>query len=636
MVTVFDRDERGDVTFETRAGGVPTGFLVDGEQQSTSVTPPGELPHGMTYGLFDKLESYQPPLLGGTTPTPTAYFYDDDKNIDYIDPPEPGLGDMIDFGYDTAGRLKTVTFPGGALDRTYDPLTGHLQFLDGPYGVGLAYDYDGRFLKQVNWAGDVNATIDMYPDSDLRLALETVQGSWNVTFGYDNDSLLTSAGGLTLERDEQNGRVTSAASGNVVETFDYLPDLELLSYGELDETTATYSGTPYLDFSYDLRDGIGRILEKTETVQGAANVFKYQYDALGRLEYVRDVNNAILERYEYDDNGNRTLSTNSGGSAVAAAFDEQDRIQSYGDLTFEWTPNGELARKENVLLGDVTKYTYDALGNLTSVDANVGHIEYLVDGMGRRVGKMVQGTVTKKWLWRSQLQPVAELDGNDSVVARYVYGTGVNVPDQIVTATATYRLLKDHLGSVRLVVNQATGQVVQRFDYDSWGRIVSQSFAPGFNAHFQPFRFAGGFYDPDTGLVRFGARDYDPEIGRWTAKDPIRFDGGVNLYAYVRGDPVNFIDPEGNIAQVLVPAAEFAAAAAAAAGIVWAGGKSAQLGRCGIKHSECRSKAPETCDYRSSPQLQSQECDTCLARCLANMQKWWFLGDPWPKGCGGV
>lgn len=78
-------------------------------------------------------------------------------------------------------------------------------------------------------------------------------------------------------------------------------------------------------------------------------------------------------------------------------------------------------------------------------------------------------------------------------------------------------------------------------DYDAWGQVVADT-SPGF----QPFGFAGGIYDRDTGLVRFGARDYDPQTGRWTAKDPIRFDGGdTNIYAYVSNDPVNYIDPEG-------------------------------------------------------------------------------------------
>jgi RHS repeat-associated protein len=66
--------------------------------------------------------------------------------------------------------------------------------------------------------------------------------------------------------------------------------------------------------------------------------------------------------------------------------------------------------------------------------------------------------------------------------------------------------------------------------------------APGF----QPFGYAGGLYDADTGLVRFGARDYDPEIGRWTAKDPIRFGGGDTLlYAYARSRSVNRADRSG-------------------------------------------------------------------------------------------
>src|SRR5690606_23900684 len=63
---------------------------------------------------------------------------------------------------------------------------------------------------------------------------------------------------------------------------------------------------------------------------------------------------------------------------------------------------------------------------------------------------------------------------------------------------------------------------------------------------FQPFSFAGGLYDNDTKLLRFGARDYDPEIGRWTSKDPILFNGGdVNLYVYVQNDPINWTDPSG-------------------------------------------------------------------------------------------
>ncbi|MDR1008487.1 MAG: RHS repeat-associated core domain-containing protein [Campylobacteraceae bacterium] len=61
-----------------------------------------------------------------------------------------------------------------------------------------------------------------------------------------------------------------------------------------------------------------------------------------------------------------------------------------------------------------------------------------------------------------------------------------------------------------------------------------------------PFTFAGGLYDKDTKLIKFGYREYDSQTGRWTSKDPVDFNGGsLNLYGYVLGDPMNFVDPSG-------------------------------------------------------------------------------------------
>ena len=108
-------------------------------------------------------------------------------------------------------------------------------------------------------------------------------------------------------------------------------------------------------------------------------------------------------------------------------------------------------------------------------------------------------------------------------------------------ADKSYLIISDYLGSVRQVIDTQTGEIAQQLDYDAWGRVIEDS-RPGF----QPFGFAGGLHDPDTQLTRFGARDYDAETGRWTAKDPILFDGGdSNLYGYVLQDPVNAIDPSG-------------------------------------------------------------------------------------------
>jgi len=100
----------------------------------------------------------------------------------------------------------------------------------------------------------------------------------------------------------------------------------------------------------------------------------------------------------------------------------------------------------------------------------------------------------------------------------------------------------DERGSVRLVVNASTGAVVSSLNYDVWGNVTSST-----NATFQPFGFAGGLRDDATNLTHFGAREYAPELGRWTRKDPIGFNGGLtDLYGYVGNDPVNWVDLSGN------------------------------------------------------------------------------------------
>jgi RHS repeat-associated protein len=115
------------------------------------------------------------------------------------------------------------------------------------------------------------------------------------------------------------------------------------------------------------------------------------------------------------------------------------------------------------------------------------------------------------------------------------------VPDYVLKDGATYRILSDHLGSPRLVINTSTNTLTQQLDYDEFGNVLDDT-----NPGFQAFGFAGGLYDQHTKLTRFGARDYDAETERWTAKDPIRFGGGdANLYGYVPSDPLNFYDPFG-------------------------------------------------------------------------------------------
>ena len=113
-----------------------------------------------------------------------------------------------------------------------------------------------------------------------------------------------------------------------------------------------------------------------------------------------------------------------------------------------------------------------------------------------------------------------------------------------------YYLHYDQVGTLKAVTAE-DGTIVKEVEYDTFGNVLSDS-NPSFKV---PFGFADGLYDPDTKLTLFGYRSYDAYTGKWTAKDPIGFNGGdTNLYGYVLGDPVNFIDPEGKVGEVIVPA----------------------------------------------------------------------------------
>ncbi|MCC6525695.1 MAG: RHS repeat-associated core domain-containing protein [Polyangiaceae bacterium] len=240
--------------------------------------------------------------------------------------------------------------------------------------------------------------------------------------------------------------------------------------------------------------------------------------------------------------GQQTL---PGTGTTLSTYDAQDRLTDAGLAHYDYTRAGELLAKT---VGDErTEYHYDGFGSLRKVVKLAGQpgettIDYTVDALGRRVAKSKDGVVERRWLYGTGLLPVAELAADGVTVAKR-FGPGYVVTDPGTAAERTFRIFRDHLGSVRLVVDASSGVVAQEITYDAWGNATVVS---GPQDLVVPFGYAGGLYDRDTGLVRFGARDYDPAVGRWTARDPIGFSGGdVNLYGYVGGDPVNGVDPSG-------------------------------------------------------------------------------------------
>ena len=310
-------------------------------------------------------------------------------------------------------------------------------------------------------------------------------------------------------------------------------------YGELEGVTYSLGGAERYRFTLT-RDMAGRVTNKAETIGGGSRSWGYAYDNNGRLIEVRE-NGQIVEAYTYDANGNRLLETNQHRSIAQRAYlhSHEDHLLSAGTDTYQFDVDGFLTGKSTAQGAMAT--VYSSRGELLSAslpDATV--ITYDHDPLGRRIAKRVNGAVVEKYLWKDTTTLLAVYDGSDNLVMRFNYGDD-RLPVSMTHNGSTYYLLVDPIGSLRAVTD-TSGNIVKRIDYDSFGNILVDT-----NRSFSvPFGFAGGLHDRTTGLVRFGARDYDPAIGRWTARDPIDFGGGdTNLYGYVMNDPVNWVDPEG-------------------------------------------------------------------------------------------
>ncbi|QKT02700.1 RHS domain-containing protein [Ectothiorhodospiraceae bacterium 2226] len=223
---------------------------------------------------------------------------------------------------------------------------------------------------------------------------------------------------------------------------------------------------------------------------------------------------------------------------MSATYNLGDQLQTNGDSSYAYDANGRL--KERTTAGVTTRYHYSSLGRLERVETPDKLIEYRHNAYGNRVAKLVDGEVVERYLWLDLTTLLAIYDGDGNLKQRYEYTVG-HTPTRFTEEGEVYYILTDHLGSPRYITD-AQGSVVKSVDFDAYGNVLHDS-NPSFRL---PFGFAGGLYDSDTGLIRFGYRDFDPDTGRWTARDPIGFAGGdTNLYGYVLGDPVNFIDPDG-------------------------------------------------------------------------------------------
>jgi RHS repeat-associated protein len=519
--TTYTRDPVGRTTGISRTDGSSIGFAYDKNGNMTVLTNPSTINHGFGYNKVNLNSSYQTPLSGIYT-----YVYDKDRRLKQTNFPS---GNQINNIY-ANGRLEQIQTPEGNIDYTY--LCSTKVGLIAKGSESITYDYDGKLVTSEILSGMLNQTLGYTYNDDFNLTSLTYAGVTE-SYGYDNDGLLTGAGSFAITRNAGNGLPEAVTDGslNLSRTFN--------GYGEVDAQGYSIGGQNITSWSLT-RNNNGRITNRYETVGGTTSNYDYTYDSMGRLLTVTK-DSALVEEYQYDVNGTRIYEMNSLRDIAGRNFyyDNEDHLLAADSVIYSYNLDGFLATKTDG--SDVTTYDYSSRGELLSVMLHDGRIiEYVHDPLGRRIAKKINGVIVEKYLWQGLTRLLAVYGGSDNLLMRFEYADG-RMPVAMTKGGSTYYLTYDQVGSLRVVAD-ASGNVVKRIDYDSFGNIIDDS-NPSFEV---PFGFAGGLHDRDTGLVRFGYRDYDPDTGRWTAKDPILFAGGdTNLYGYNINDPVNRIDPEG-------------------------------------------------------------------------------------------
>ena len=329
-------------------------------------------------------------------------------------------------------------------------------------------------------------------------------------------------------------------------------------------------------------DSLNRL---TEIDDGSGtSIVTFTYDERSRFTQVTHHNTATrLDIYNMDSNDNEWNTTTrlpgpDGLESVVQfyweGYDALDRhtsmiLEADANLAlYRWRPTASQALSYQydagnalVSINNGPAFTYSETGDLASDGINIyGHdtahhmtgaitpqnwATYAFDALGQRQSKVVNGTTT--YFGHDGQHEVAEYDASGNVLRLYVYGPGTDYLVAMLTpgANGTWSRSYVHADARNTVfaVTNDQNQITERYGYGPFGETPITTGIP--------FRYTGRRLDPETGLYFYRARMYSPRLGRFLEKDPIGYEGGTNLFAYVGSDPINFVDPSGLCAKAV-------------------------------------------------------------------------------------
>lgn len=184
-------------------------------------------------------------------------------------------------------------------------------------------------------------------------------------------------------------------------------------------------------------------------------------------------------------------------------------------------------------------FTYNQAGQLATATRGANTTQYTYDAFGRRVGRVGAITATTLYQYDVRNRLIEETDGQNNPAVDYIYLDSLPVATISPVDNQVYFLHTDRIGTPQLATDSGQNNV--------WAGNGADPFGSNFilGGIVQNLGLPGQEFDVETGLAHNGFRDYIPGLGRYLQSDPIGLAGGMNTYAYVRGNPLRSIDPLG-------------------------------------------------------------------------------------------
>lgn len=446
----------------------------------------------------------------------TQYQYDKSGNL--IQKTLPN-GTRISYTYDHKNRLIEERSSDKTIHYKYTYANGHLTHIfDQIHKIEVSREHDRhgnllneRYLGHTFWR--------TYDALDRKTSL-TLPDHSRIAYSYDDHkirSVVRNHWRHTYDEYDFTGKLLK-------ETLPY--SLGEVLYG-LDDGLRTYAIVSDFHSQY-IKYGPTNLVEKLVNDKVFFNIFYNPLQQLTKDHY----NNT----YAYNSHFARTEKNHAPYKLnhlhqVVKTFDDQ----------YTYDANGNLTKKSGAT------FYHDARGRITQIETDDGYrLIYRYDCFDRRIQKILLKHNTPQYqydyLWDDDRE-IGLIDGKNNIIELRILGIGkrkdLASTVAIELSGKTYIPLHDLFGNITHLIDPETRKVTKQYHYTPFGEDVDRS------PYLSPWTYQSKRIDPETRLIYFGKRYYDPEIGMFLTPDPSGFKEIPNLYHYTNNNPFTYFDPDG-------------------------------------------------------------------------------------------